>query len=352
MISITARNVNHALEEALWRLRACGVACSTRNGPVVMLPEPAVTCYTNPTERVMFSALRDANPFFHLMESIWMLGGNNDVAFPARYAKQIGAYSDDGLVLAGGYGYRWRQQFGPDQLCAIIELLRKDPTTRRAVLQMWDCTTDLAAAGAGGLDVPCNTHIYFSAVLGRLDMTVCCRSNDAVWGAYGANAVHFSMLQQFIAEAAGIPIGRYYQVSNNLHIYLERPDVQRLYASDGYTIAYTTDDRYSTRLLRAIPLIRPLMEFGETYEDFLADAADFLRDPDSTYSVYRTDFFTRTIIPAQIAHTAYKAGRFTDAEVAVGTIHAPDWRLACYEWLQRRRANAQQMYDLGDNGAD
>lgn len=331
MKTITARNVNGALEDALWWLKTAGVVCQTRNGPVLMAPGPVMTKYTHPTRRVMFSARRDANPFFHLMESLWMLGGRNDVEFPARYAKQINEYSDDGLVLAGGYGARWRQRFGIDQLLAIIKMLRNDIQTRRAVLQMWDCMTDLDAAMGGGLDVPCNTHAYFSAVRGVLDMTVCCRSNDAVWGAYGANAVHFSMLQQFVAEATGIPIGSYYQLSNNLHIYTDRADVRRLFGVSTNDVLYKSDDRYRLSTVKPEPLIQPC----ETAEMFLRDVAAFLEDPDGD-TLYSTEFFNGTVAPMQVAHTAHKAGDRLGELNAARSIVATDWCVACCEWLGRR----------------
>ena len=68
-------------------------------------------------------------------------------------------------------------------------------------------------------DRPCNTHIYLRIVSGHLDMTVCNRSNDAVWGMTGANAVHMTYLQEMIACGIGKPVGRYYVMTNNLHIY-------------------------------------------------------------------------------------------------------------------------------------
>ncbi len=332
MKTITVKNVNIALEAALWHLKVSGVVADSRNGKVLMAPTPVTTCYLKPTERVLFSAMRDANPFFHLMESIWMLAGHNDVAFPNRYASQIAAYSDGGIVLYGAYGHRWRSAFGKDQLSMLIKTLTKNPHTRRAVLAMWDGGRDLWAADADSLDVPCNTHAYFSAVHGKLDMTVCCRSNDAVWGAYGANAVHFSMLQQFIAEAVGIPVGVYYQMSNNLHIYIERPDVQRLFVNDIGDIRYLPDDRYNSYThMEPVQLIQP----QERWEDFLIDAEVFLSDPDGD-TIFMTEYFNDVVAPMQIAHSAYKVGDSAGAYAAACNIAAFDWRIACIEWLNRR----------------
>src|SRR6266478_1362063 len=120
-MKLRVSNVNVALSEGLWWMKSAGVKEDSRNGPVLVSPEPVMTVYTRPTERVLSSPLRDANPFFHLMEALWMLAGRNDVAWPAQFAKQILQYSDDGVILWGGYGARWRRWFGYDQLTLLIK---------------------------------------------------------------------------------------------------------------------------------------------------------------------------------------------------------------------------------------
>ena len=345
--SITVSNVNDGLSEALHWLKQDGIVDTSRNGAVLRSSGPVVTTYTNPLQRVMFSALRDANPFFHLMESIWMFAGSDDVHFPARYAKQIAEYSDDGVVLAGAYGRRWRRHFGIDQLTAIIHELRTNPSTRRCVLSMWDGSCDLTYAIHSGRDAPCNTHAYFTMRAGALDMAVLCRSNDAIWGCYGANAVHFSMLLQFVAEAVDVPVGRYTQFSNDLHVYLDRPDVDRLIhhvpeagLSDKpwFDVRYQPDNRYAHWYMQKVT---PLINIGETCEEFLHDAQMFVSDPDGD-AVYRTEYFDEVVMPMQIAHTAYKLRDFYGALAAVHEVAAVDWQTAGTEWLERRINNAKQ----------
>jgi thymidylate synthase len=214
---ILVRNVNDAYVDGLWCLKVNGIEEETRNGPVVAANAPVCTIYKNPMERVLFDEERNANPFFHLYECVWMLAGSNAVEPLAYYNKKMKEFSDDRMIFHGAYGHRWRKHFGLDQLEEIILVLKSEKYTRRAVLAMWDPVADL---GSKGKDIPCNTHIYFRVMPGdRLDMTVCCRSNDVIWGAYGTNAVHFSYLQEFIAGAAGLLVGRLYQISNNFHIY-------------------------------------------------------------------------------------------------------------------------------------
>jgi hypothetical protein len=218
MRTIKVRNVHDALPEGVRLLKEEGLRRQTRNGPVLMAPWPVATVYEKPWERVLFWAERDANPFLHLYESLWMLNGQHDVAPLIRYTKQFNNYSDNGVTLHDAYGYRWRTHFGFDQLPIIIKRLKNDADDRRCVLQMWNPNADL---GREGKAFPCNLTVTFSrAATGALDMVVFNRSNDMVWGAYGANAVHFSVLQEYMAREMQVPVGTYTQISTNFHAYL------------------------------------------------------------------------------------------------------------------------------------
>jgi hypothetical protein len=339
MFTLEAINVNDALYQGLRLLQSVGVRQDSRVGPVLVSPKPVATEYLRPTQRVLFSPLRDANPFFHLVESLWMLAGHRDVATPATYAKQILAYSDDGVVMNAAYGWRWRRHFGFDQILHIIADLKKNPNTRRAVLAVWDGRVDLLAGAAGSKDLPCNTTVYFEATRGELNMTVCNRSNDIIWGAYGANAVHFSMLQEFIANAVGVPVGSYYQMSNNFHMYPGRPDVDRL-MDTSKPHAYQWEIRYTPiDLYRSNPGISwPLLSAGEAAEEWLNHCEQLL-STDGLLSVRAPAFLRQVAAPVYHAHAHYRERRYADAAYAIEQMVECDWKLACMLWLRRRAAN-------------
>lgn len=237
MLVIHAGNPLSALHQSLLMLEHSHVrkTTSSRNGPVVRFNQPVTTVWTDPINRILWSPVRDCNPFLHLIESAWMLAGRNDVATVSKLAKQMGTYTDDGSTLNGAYGFRWRRHFGYDQITALIQELRTNRETRRCVLQMWDGAEDLKSGISGSSDIPCNTAIYFDPMDGVLNMTVTNRSNDSIWGAYGANLVHMSILHEYIATLAGFKVGIYYQMSNNLHFYIENEVTQRLLAYDAET---------------------------------------------------------------------------------------------------------------------
>jgi hypothetical protein len=326
MLTLKVRNVHEALPEGMRLVNLFGVTEESRNGPVRVLPDPLSTCYLKPQERVELWPQRDSNPFFHLFEALWMLAGRNDVAFPARFAKQIGQYSDNGRTFNGAYGYRWRNHFGRDQLTEIVEALQKNPTCRRQVLSMWDARNDL---GLDSKDVPCNLNACFQIAQGKLNLVVYNRSNDLVWGAYGANAVHFSVLQEYMAARIGVEVGTYHQVSMNSHIYLAQ------HARLMLELAAQVTDPPGRRN-------NPYTEGGLTCQPLVSDLARFdaelpwVLEGLSTSKTIKEPFFRDTVVPMTRAFNAYQKEALVEAVELAKSITAPDWRRACVDWLTRR----------------
>jgi hypothetical protein len=266
---------------------------------------------------VLFDTFRDANPFFHLMEAVWMLAGEKAAAWPVKFNKQMAEYASDDGNYEGAYGYRWRRHFGLDQVQWAVDHLRDDPTSRRCVITMFDGFGDRSTQSK---DIPCNTHLYLSIVDGSLDMMVCNRSNDAVWGCYGANAVHFSVLQEVIAAGIGVPVGFYRQVSNNLHVYPDIPKVREALENTDY------QDMYGMGL-SSFPLVAD-------YGTFLAECERFVKDP---YGVqWNNPFFYYVARPMYLAWEAYKRKDYVDAISWCEQIEDEAWQYACINWLVKR----------------
>lgn len=343
MIVFNCLNVNDAIANVIPYLLTEGIEEKSRNGDVLVAPEPVVTVYHNPKEHVLFSPTRDANPFFHLMEALWMLNGNNNLDWPMRFNKRFGGYSDDDKVVWGAYGWRWRKFFGQDQLAMIIRELKLNPTSRRCVLSMWNGSnlgvvdhdfiesaddpefygrSDLYAAMHGGKDVPCNTHAYFDTRGGQVNMTVCCRSNDAIWGAYGANAVHFAFLLEYVAGAVGLPMGVYRQVSNNFHAYTD------IYDRDKLSQIAVEAEANVSYFDRTVPL------FKSADRDELDEEINNLVNRGE--SVYSTTFIAEVAGPMLEAWKLREEKEHLGALKIIVNMRDCDWKRATLEWLERR----------------
>jgi thymidylate synthase len=317
---LRVRNVCQALTEGVALLRAHGAEEDTRGGKVLVMPTPVTTAILSPAERVLFSANRDANPAFHLFEAIWMLAGRNDVAPLNYFIRDFGSrFGEADGTMHGAYGHRWREALGTDQLDEVVIKLKRDRTNRQAVIQMWDCAQDLTGEWK---DRPCNTHIYLRIRQDVLDITICCRSNDVIWGAYGANAVHFSILQEYLAARIGVGMGTLYQISNNFH---------------GY---YSTIDKGGERDNRYLgDKVRPRPMF--TRPDYIdLDVQDFMECFD-TVTPYPAEFmnpwFHEVLVPAVLSYISFRDKDLDRAINLASQIKAEDWKLAFIEWYIRRR---------------
>lgn len=343
------RNVNEAFTGMVHRFKDIHalnngdvIATPSRYGDVLQYAAPVTITYYKPTERVLFNQSRDCNPFFHLFESLWMLAGRNDVEPLAYFNSKMREFSDDGKVYHGAYGHRWQHfpdspYWSNDQLEMVIDLLKRQPTSRRVVMSMWSPRCDLTPQFDPGMyyqptgkDYPCNTHIYFLIRNFQddrvLDMTVCNRSNDMIWGMFGANVVHMSFLQEYIACSLGIEVGRYHQFTNNLHIYTERwtPDK---WLQDN-TPDYSLDPHF---------LPTPLFGSPEDRSDFDIDCKEFINsfrtDPNRAYNSFFIEHIAKPMAIAFINHREK-----TGIEFDASTIYDPTWAKACELWLHKRKA--------------
>tara|TARA_Y100001937_G_scaffold24699_1_gene35425 strand:- start:8078 stop:9115 length:1038 start_codon:yes stop_codon:yes gene_type:complete len=344
MHTIIVDNVHEALPRGLDYLDQFGVKLNSRNGTMYEAPCPVTTVYKRPDERVLFWAHRNANPYFHFMEGLWMLNGGKDLQTVEWYAKSMRNYSDDGVSLWGAYGWRWRSFFNRDQLNIIVRILKDNPDDRRAVLQMWS----IKDLNRDGKDVPCNTCIYFKIRDGLLNMTVSNRSNDVIWGAYGANAVHMSMLQEYMASKIGVGIGVYNQVSDSYHAYEDIfDDLLQKFAQDDILDYYVQSlpqsirnmNPYRTSDVKPYPM---MSSYSVDTWDFELKLF-FNRKPLEKSSLGQTKkfrhadpFWREVAIPIQDSWAYWKDGNIKSARKKLEACKASDWKKACVEWLERK----------------
>jgi hypothetical protein len=313
IIEITGRNVPQAYIEGLWAFRTSAHSEDTRNGEAMVLPAPTFLTIQFPEERLLNCPVRNANPFFHCMEFVWMMAGSNDAHWISQFNKRMLDYADDG-ILRGAYGWRWQNP--SDQITAAIRLLKKDPATRQAVMSMWDTTYDGPECRTG--DRPCNTHIYFRVdAADNLNMTVCNRSNDFVWGMMGANAVHMTLLQELVAAAAGFKLGMYHVFSHNCHVYTGLPKFEKIYNTTLDVDIYKGEDRCEN--------LMPLLA-GCDYETFMRECREFLLGA----TVFESEWLQHVAYPIQQAYLD-KGRRWH----WINEIIALDWHRVCEDWTTR-----------------
>lgn len=211
----TFPTASEALPFIASRLLDIGQENGSRNGRVREILNAQIVI-TDPVRREILTISRKANVFAQIAETCWVLAGRNDIGWLSAYLPRAVDYSDDGETWRGGYGPRLRGgYFGFDQVEHVVDLLKADPLTRRAVIAIYEPTVDASP----GKDIPCNDFLQFQSRLGELHLTVTVRSNDLMWGWSGINAFEWSTLQEIVASLLGIKVGTLTFNIGSLHLY-------------------------------------------------------------------------------------------------------------------------------------
>lgn len=352
-MEIIARNTNDLQGMFADKAHRHGVRMESRNGPVLRLPGVTTVTLRHPWERVNFSPARNANPFFHLFEAMAMLAGDigNDAPVLGHFAKQMMMYSDDGKQYNAFYGSRIRNWFdrgmstGRDQLSEVIEILRKDPFTRQALVQIWDPELDL---GVNTKDKACNLCMIFDAVhegdgVFTLNMTTFNRSNDGIWGGIcGANVVHFSFFHEYVACALGWRMGQWHHSSANLHVYLGEDRVpmweaikaegremdKMLYPNVQWLFDADKRDIFDHEVTLFVTWMQSAIRAGSV--------VGAPSDPEIARWEFHNDFLHNVAYPMTAAYLAWKQGNKQIAYDWLKEVAPGDWRLAGLCWFKRR----------------
>lgn len=173
---------------------------------------------------------RDISRRIAAAEAVQLIGGFSDPKLMIAASPNFKRYQEDDGTFWGAYGRR----IG-GQVIDIIRKLTDDPSTRQAVVQLWDKHFDNELYKR---DYPCTLVLGFSINEERsnsLEMDVIMRSNDA-WLGYPYDIFQFTQLQLTVARALKIEPGEYRHTTMSMHLYETNIEAaRRLVAQDLYT---------------------------------------------------------------------------------------------------------------------
>lgn len=190
-------------------------------GPCLHLKNPRARFSRSEGKGKVFSALG---------ELLWYLSKDTRLDFIDYYVpNQFQKESDDQVRVRSGYGDRLFSFNGIDQVGNVIRQLRDKPSSRRAVIQLFDAS-DLEGKFAS---VPCTCTLQFLARDERLNLFVSMRSNDAYVG-LPHDIFAFTMLQEMIARSTGHELGEYKHCAGSLHLYEDDRESAKEYLKEGW----------------------------------------------------------------------------------------------------------------------
>ena len=190
-------------------------------------------------------------------ELLWFLRGDTNI----RYLHEHGVTIWDGWADTKGdlgpiYGYQWRSWPMPegghiDQLGQLVERLRKDPDSRRHLVNAWN-VADIEKMKLP----PCHYAFQFYVVENRLSCLFTMRSVDIFLG-LPFNIASYALLTHLVAQQCELEVGELIFSGGDTHLYLNHLEQARLQLSrDPYPSPQLAIHR------------KPASLFEYRYEDF------------------------------------------------------------------------------------
>ena len=170
----------------------------------------------NPNTNCVYFPNRQISEDYANAELAWYWSADNSCETIGKHAKMWLRLSDDGMTNNSAYGYIIHKKYGFDQLQQIIELLRNDPTTRRAVLNI----SDPAINRITTKDMQCTIALQFLIRDEQLEMTVYMRSNDIYFG-LPYDYIYFVSIGEYIAKQLNRKLSLYTHHATSMHMYLK-----------------------------------------------------------------------------------------------------------------------------------
>lgn len=179
---------------------------------------PTVVVMSDVTQSLPLGIGRKLNRRIAAAEAVQLIGGFHDPQLMVDASPNFASFAEPNGYFWGAYGNRIA-----GQIPAIINKLTDDPSTRQAVITLWDPLLDNQP---GKRDYPCTLALGFNLNGGKLDLNVVMRSQD-VWLGAPYDWFQFTQLQQTIATVLGTVAGIYRHTTWSTHLYLSNIDAAR-----------------------------------------------------------------------------------------------------------------------------
>lgn len=205
-------DITSAWESWYKMLSEQGDNISSRDGEVIGEILNAVTVLRNPINNILESDIRKLSMKYAVGELLWYISANPKLSEIQKYTTGWNKLSDDGINVNSNYGYCIKEKYGFDQFDYIINELKSNPNSRRAVVHIKEPNNK------DSKDVNCTVCLQFFIRDNKLYMTTYMRSND-IWLGFPYDVFQFTNLQILLSMILGLELGTYTHVVGSLHLY-------------------------------------------------------------------------------------------------------------------------------------
>lgn len=175
---------------------------------------------------VVYHPLRGLDYRFMAAESAWIISGSNSLDFQHQIREKLEPYSDDHERMSGAYGPPFI-----DQLPYVVDVLKKDPDSRQAVITVW------RPRPYPSKDIPCTVALQFLLRQEHIHTNVFMRSSD-VWLGLPYDIFSFTIMSMVIALRLGVKnLGVLRILLGSSHLYEENFErAESLINSDNHIL--------------------------------------------------------------------------------------------------------------------
>jgi thymidylate synthase len=162
------------------------------------------------------------------IELLWFLRGDTNIKWLKENKVSIwDEWADENGDLGPIYGKQWRDWVAADgrhidQIAQLVELLRRDPGSRRQIVSAWN-VGDLPAMNLS----PCHCLFQTTVMNGKLHLQLYQRSCDVFLGV-PFNIASYALLQVLLAHQCDLEPGDFIWTGGDVHIYLNHLDQVKL----------------------------------------------------------------------------------------------------------------------------
>ncbi|MBV1808190.1 thymidylate synthase [Pseudomonas viridiflava] len=205
----------------------------TANPRSIPTAELIATSFTllDPRRRYISNPERRWSLAYALAEYSWHARGSNSLEEIAWYAPAWRHFTSGDTVVGSAYGssiFKARGDF-LSQWDTVINLLKHDPSSRRAVLYLGGYDPSVSDSQR---DIACSLSLQLILRAGKLEAICYMRSNDAMIG-LPYDVFLFTMIQEMAALTLGCGLGPYHHFVGSLHLYeTHREWASRILSSD------------------------------------------------------------------------------------------------------------------------
>ena len=163
-----------------------------------------------------------------IVELLWFLRGDTNVRWLQERKVSIwDEWADAAGELGPVYGKQWRDWETADgrhidQIAGLIELIKRDPSSRRQIVTAWNP----GELGQMAL-APCHCLFQTQVAAGRLNLQLYQRSADLFLGV-PFNIASYALLTHMLARECGLQPGVFVWTGGDVHLYSNHLDQARL----------------------------------------------------------------------------------------------------------------------------